>query len=341
MTLLEVRDLSVEFATARGPVAAVRGVSIELAPGEAAALVGESGSGKSALLLALAGLLPRSARTGGSARFKGRELGSLSARQRRALGAAEIGMVFQDPLSALHPLMTVGTQLAEILAVHRGTRGRAARDLAARALGEVGIPAPEARLNALPHELSGGMRQRVVIAMALLLRPALLLADEPTTALDATVQAQVIELLAELARRHGTAVLLVSHDLGIVARFAGRVHVMYAGMLVESAPASELLARPLHPYSAGLLASVARLDLPTAARLTPIRGEPPEPGRSTAGCAFEPRCDLAQARCRIERPALAGLGKTRSSACHFAADLAASQPRSSELEPARIVGVLS
>ena len=306
MTLLEVEGLTVRFAAGTRELRAVDDLSLSLAQGEALALVGESGSGKSTALLALAGLAPRGARVSARAwRFGGREIAAAPERALRGLRGREIGFVFQDPLAALDPLMTIGDQLAEVLAHHEGLRGRPARARAAAALGEVGIASPEERLDAFPHQLSGGMRQRALIALALLLRPRLVLADEPTTALDATVQAQVLELLGLLRAKHGTAVLLVTHSLGVVAGFADRVAVMYAGRVVEEAATDEIFARPRHPYTRALLASVPRLDAPLGARLAAIPGSPPDLARLPAGCAFAPRCALAIPSCAGARPPLA------------------------------------
>ena len=274
--LLDVRDLSVRFHTEHGIVHAVEDVSFTLAEGETLGLVGESGSGKTVTSLALLGLLPsppgRVER--GQVLFRGRDLLTLPRAALRRLRGDQLAMIFQDPMTSLNPLLTVGRQLTEVVEVHRGTLRREARRLAARGLGDVGIPDPEAQLDAYPHELSGGMRQRVMIAMALMCDPAILFADEPTTALDVTIQAQILELLRELQARHGMAIVLITHDLGVVAGMADRVHVMYAGRLVETGATGELYARPLHPYTRGLLASV-----PTLARKRPRHSSRP-PGRA-------------------------------------------------------------
>jgi len=316
VTLLRVEDLRVRLRRRSADAWPVRGVDLALGEGEACALVGESGSGKSLTCLALLGLLPREAgaRASGRVLFQGKDLLTLAPRALRALRGDRVAMVFQDPLTALNPFLPIGLQLAEVLEVHRGTPRREALRAAARALGEVGLPDPEARLAAYPHELSGGMRQRVGIAMALLCRPALLIADEPTTALDVTIQAQVLDLLADLRERHGMALLLVTHDLGIVAGTCERVHVMHAGRVVESAPTRELFARPLHPYTRALLACVPRLDGDPDARLVAI----PPGAPADAGCRFAPRCELAGERCRRDEPALStppGVGPARRAAC--------------------------
>ncbi|MFT5052137.1 MAG: oligopeptide transport system ATP-binding protein [Chlamydiales bacterium] len=306
MALLEVRDLSVQFDTPHGIVSAVDGISFELEQGETLALVGESGSGKSITNLALMGLVPSppgrvAAR---SIRFDGRELTTLSAPELRKLRGNEISMIFQDPMTSLNPMLTIGRQLTEVLELHRGMTRAAARVECARALGDVGLAEPEATLDRHPHELSGGMRQRVMIAMALLCSPKLLLADEPTTALDVTLQAQILELLADVQRRCGTAILFVTHDLGVVASCADRVQVMYAGRLVESGSTERIFDAPLHPYTQGLLRSVPRLSGDPREPLRGIEGTPPDVADLPAGCAFHPRCSLAVERCMREKPAL-------------------------------------
>ncbi len=336
--VLDVRELSVRFETHAGCVRAVDGVSFHVEEGETLGLVGESGSGKSVTGLALLGLVPNPPGVVEAAAidFRGTNLLELSAAELRALRGNALSMVFQDPLTSLNPFLTVGRQLSEVLEVHRGLARREALAISARALGEVGIPAPEERLGAYPHELSGGMRQRVMIAMALLCEPKLLVADEPTTALDVTIQAQILELLADLQQRHGTAILFVTHDLGVVAGRADRVHVMYAGRIVEEAATRELFARALHPYSRGLLASMPRLDGDPALALASIRGQPPDPTQLPPGCAFEPRCDFAVLRCARERPpaelvprgagVVDGAGVARRSACFEVARLAEDAP---------------
>ena len=302
--LLEVRDLHVRFDADGADVHAVRGVSIDVAAGECLAVVGESGSGKSQLWLACLGLLAANGRVEGSARIEGVDLlGPDAARLR----GARVGYVSQDPMGALTPHLRIGEQLVEFL-VH--VRGEARVDALARAtevLRSVGIDEPERRLSQYPHELSGGQRQRVAIAMALMPAPALLIADEPTTALDVTVQAQLLAVLRGL-RDRGLAVVLVSHDLGVVAGMADRVAVMYAGEIVELAPVDALYASPRHPYTAGLLASVPRLDTSAGKPLPGIAGQPPRPGEVGPGCAYAPRCPQSRDRCSASAPALASDG---------------------------------
>jgi len=306
MALLEVRDLSVRFDTHHGSIRAVEGVSFELEEGETLGIVGESGSGKSVTNLAILGLVPQPPGVieAGSVRYAGRELFELSPRELAALRGDELSMIFQDPMTSLNPLLTVGEQLAEVLEVHRGMGRRAARRPCAAALGDVGIPEPESRLDQYPHELSGGMRQRVMIAMALLCDPKVLIADEPTTALDVTIQAQILELLGDLQRKHGTAIVLITHDLGVVAGMSDRVQVMYAGRVVETAATGDLFARPRHPYTAGLLASVPRLSGEGSGSLRSIPGQPPDLADLPQGCAFAPRCELVTESCRGAAPPL-------------------------------------
>jgi oligopeptide transport system ATP-binding protein len=304
--VLDVRDLRVTFRTDHGTVKAVDGVSFTLARGETLGLVGESGSGKSVTNLALMGLVPTPPGKveATHVRVGGRDLAQLTARQIRRIRGNEVAMIFQDPMTSLNPLLTVGRQLTEVLEVHGRARGRAARRHAAAGLADVGIPEPEQRLAQYPHELSGGMRQRVMIAMALLCEPKVLLADEPTTALDVTIQAQILELMQRLQQRHGTAILLVTHDLGVVAGMADRVHVMYAGRLVETAPTAALFAAPRHPYTVGLLGSVPRLAGDPTARLLAIPGQPPDLAALPIGCAFRERCSFATERCTTDQPPL-------------------------------------
>jgi oligopeptide/dipeptide ABC transporter ATP-binding protein len=299
--VLEVRDLVVEIAGAR----AVDGVSLGLEPGRLLALVGESGSGKSLAALACVRLLPRAARVaGGDVRYRGRSVFELDAAALRAIRGKEIGFVFQEPMSALHPTIAVGDQVAEAILVHEQVRSREARARAIALLERVGIPEPARRYGAYAHELSGGQRQRAGIAMALAAGPSVLIADEPTTALDATVRKEVLDLLADLRRERGLAVLLISHDLGVVSEVADEVAVLYAGRIVEHAPASRLFAGPLHPYTAALLRSVPRLDGPRRARLDAIPGGVPAPGARPSGCRFRDRCAAAVAACAEREPAL-------------------------------------
>ncbi|MEX1025614.1 MAG: ABC transporter ATP-binding protein [Planctomycetota bacterium] len=306
MALLEVRDLQVRFTTQQGVVRAVDGISFDVEAGESLGLVGESGSGKSVSSLAVLGLVPNPPGlvTARSIRFDGQDLTRLSPDALRRLRGNELAMIFQDPMTSLHPLLTVSEQLTEVLGLHAGLRGIAARRVAAAGLGDVGIPEPESRLDAYPHELSGGMRQRVMIAMALLAKPKLLFADEPTTALDVTVQAQILELLTDLRERHGMALVLITHDLGVVAGTTDRVHVMYAGKLVEAAATRALFKTPRHPYTAALLKSVPTLIGDPDVPLPSIEGQPPDLTTLGAGCPFAPRCRRVVERCRLEAPRL-------------------------------------
>ena len=312
MSLLEVEELEVAFPTAHGRLRAVNGLSFTVEAGETLAIVGESGSGKSVAQLALLDLLPPSAEVRSKRiAFDGRTLDA------RKLRGRELAIVFQDPLSALHPLLSVGEQLSEVLETHERIARSAARTRAIAALAEVGIPAPAERFGAYPHELSGGMRQRVLIAMALLCRPRLVFADEPTTALDVTVQAQVLELLAGLRRTRGMALVLVTHSMGVVATAADRVLVMYAGAACECGPVERVFERPQHPYTRALLASVPDLGKPLGAPAAPIPGSPPDPIALPQGCAFAPRCPRASPRCSAETPRFdARLGV----ACHHPGD---------------------
>jgi peptide/nickel transport system ATP-binding protein len=305
MALLEVRDLRVAFRRGRREVPAVDGVSFDVAPRETLGIVGESGCGKTVTALAILGLLPpRGVRVEGSVRLDGAELLGRPDREVRDVRGRHIAMVFQDPMTSLNPVLTVGRQIAEVLERHVGLdRDRAAEE--AVALFEaVGIPAPRLRASAYPHQLSGGMRQRAMIAMALACRPRILIADEPTTALDVTIQAQILDLLRALVAERGTALVLITHDLGVVAGMCERVHVMYAGRIVESADRWELFARPRHPYTAGLLASVPRLDAPRGRPLQPIRGSPLDLLPWGRGCAFAPRCPNRVGACLTGAPSL-------------------------------------
>jgi peptide/nickel transport system ATP-binding protein len=290
--LLRVRDLTVTFRSRdRRDVRAVDGVSYDLAPGSTTGIVGESGSGKSVSSLAALGLLPsRGVEVSGTVEYEGRNLLTLPDRDLRDLRGREIAMVFQDPMSSLNPVLTVGRQITEVLRRHDGLKGDTAKDRAVELLESVGIPDARRRLKAYPHQLSGGMRQRVMIAIALACRPRLLIADEPTTALDVTISAQILALLQTLVRDTGTALVLITHDLGVVAGMCDTVHVMYSGRVVESATRRELFARPRHPYTTGLLASVPRLDQPRGEPLHPIPGSPSDTLPWAQGCAFAPRC---------------------------------------------------
>jgi oligopeptide/dipeptide ABC transporter ATP-binding protein len=314
-SLLRVRDLAVRFDSGRKVIYAVNGVSFDLQAGGALGLVGESGSGKSVTSLAILRLLPRPAAkvVGGEVWLGDRDLIRLRDREMRRLRGKEISLVPQDPMNGLNPVLTVGEQVVETIRAHENVRRPEARRRAAELLGTVGIPRPADQLDRYPHQFSGGMRQRVLIAIALALRPALLIADEPTTALDVTVQAQVLDLLRELTVERGTAILLISHDLGIMARMARRIMVMYAGQVVESAPTAEIFARPSHPYTVGLLRSVPRLS-GVGSPLTPIAGSPPELDRPPVGCPFAPRCAWALDICWREMPTLEDAGAVGVSA---------------------------
>ena len=315
--LLDIRDLRVSFRTPAGDMEAVSGIDIDIADGEVLGIVGESGSGKSVALKAIMGLLPPQARVTGSIRFRGRDLLAASEREMRMLRGGQIAMIFQDPLTAFNPVMTVGDQIAEMLMLHDRSLSRAQlRARTVELLELVSIPEASARLGSYPYEFSGGMRQRVMIAMAMANNPALLLADEPTTALDVTVQAQVLDVLRALQRKLRIGLALVTHDLGVVAGMADRVSVMYAGRIVETAAVDDLFADPRHPYTRGLIASVPRIDTQSE-RLLSIEGTPPPPSARPPGCSFSPRCTLATAQCRAERPALRPVGKSLA-ACHFA-----------------------
>jgi oligopeptide/dipeptide ABC transporter ATP-binding protein len=314
-TLLEVDHLYVKFFTRRGTVHAVRDVSFSIARGETLGLVGESGSGKSVTAQALMGLIELPGRiTSGDVRWKGQSLVSDAERTLRKVRGNEIAMIFQDPMTSLNPLFTVGAQIAEVLRRHLGFSKRAARARVVELLELVGINNPGVRVEQYPHEMSGGMRQRVLIAMALACEPQLLIADEPTTALDVTIQAQILELIAEIQQRLGLSVLLITHDLGVVAGLCDRVAVMYAGQIVEVAPAADLYARPGHPYSAGLLRSTPRLDV-VIPRLVSIEGSPPDLVRPPTGCAFASRCALATQQCLDATPGLRAHSAVRRVAC--------------------------
>ncbi|WAL66020.1 ABC transporter ATP-binding protein [Amycolatopsis cynarae] len=306
MALLEVRDLSVVFRRKRArPFTAVDAVSFDVEPGRTVGLVGESGSGKSVTALAIMGLLPRrGAEVSGSVRFEDTDLLTLSDRQLRDRRGRDLGMVFQDPLSSLNPVISVGLQIAEVLERHRGMSRKQAMDEATDLLNRVGIPDPNRRLSEYPHQLSGGMRQRALIAIALACRPRLLIADEPTTALDVTIQAQILALLAELVRDTGTALIMITHDLGVVAGLCDEVNVMYGGRIVERAERHALFAAARHPYTHGLLASIPRLDAPRGEKLVPIKGSVADNLPWTNACAFAPRCPNALDRCREVAPAL-------------------------------------
>ena len=316
--LLTVKDLKVSFDTEDGVVGAGEGISYEVEPGKTLGIVGESGSGKTVGTLTIMGLT-RAANTtiSGQAIFDGEDLLSASEQQMRAIRGDEIAMIFQDPLSSLHPFFTIGAQLVEAIQVHNKVSKAAARTRSADLLTMVGLSDAHQRLSSYPHEFSGGMRQRVMIAMALANEPRLLIADEPTTALDVTVQAQILELIADLLAETGTAMIIITHDLGVVAEVADEIAVMYAGRIVEQASAAELFANPQHPYTRGLLASIPRLDRDRSSGLDPIAGRPPSLIAPPSGCAFHPRCPRAFDRCPAELPPLepAAAGSTHLVAC--------------------------
>ncbi len=306
--LLEIEGLTTCFETEEGQVRAVNGISYALEEGEVLGIVGESGSGKSVHALSVMRLLPSPPGrvTAGRVLFEGRDLLGLEDEEMRAVRGKQIAMVFQDPISSLNPVFTVGFQLAETLRAHLRLGGAAARRRSAELLDLVGIPDPHLRLGSYPHELSGGMRQRVMIAMALACHPKLLIADEPTTALDVTIQAQIIELIKDLRRDLNLTVIWITHDLGIVAGLAQRVNVMYAGYLIERGSVKDIYKHPLHPYTLGLLGSVPRMDRSSGGSLTSIPGKPPDLSRLGPGCPFAPRCAHADARCRAEMPPFGG-----------------------------------
>ncbi|MBL8697960.1 MAG: ABC transporter ATP-binding protein [Alphaproteobacteria bacterium] len=312
--LVEIRGLTVDFDVGPRVLRALHGVDLAIGPGEAVGLVGESGSGKSVTWLAALGLLGARARLGGSVRLQGEELLGAPVRRLEAVRGRRIAMIFQDPSSSLDPVHRVGRQIGESLSLHRGLAGAAARAEARRLLDRVGIAAAERRLDEYPHQLSGGMNQRVMIAIALAGEPDLLVADEPTTALDATIQAQILDLLRELRRDARMAMVLISHDLGVVAENADRIAVMYAGRIVELAPTATLFATPAHPYTSGLLAALPDLEGPRR-RLTAIPGTVPEPGRLPPGCAFAPRCPRAEPACDTAVPADVVLAPAHHAAC--------------------------
>ena len=310
--ILEVKDLKVEFPTRRGTLVAVDGISFSIAPGEILGVVGESGAGKSLTGMAVIGLLEPPGRiAAGEIRLEGERIDQLDGERMRRIRGRRIGAVFQDPLTSLNPLYTIGDQLIETIRTHLGAGNAEARARALDLLREVGIPAPEARIDHYPHQFSGGMRQRVVIALALCAEPRLVIADEPTTALDVSIQAQIIQLLKRLARERGTAVMLITHDMGVIAETAERVAVMYAGRIAEIGPVREVIHAARHPYTSGLMGSIPKLGAGMGkrdARLVQIEGSMPRLTAIPAGCAFHPRCARSFARCRSERPELLAEG---------------------------------
>ncbi len=320
--LLEVDDLSVEFRTDYGTVRAVNSLSYHLDKGETLAILGESGSGKSVSAQAIMGIIdtPPGYITSGQIRYQGRDLLTMDKKEQRAMRGAEVAIVFQDALSALNPVFTVGAQIAEMFRVHRGTSKKEAMAHAAELMDRVRIPSAKDRLKDYPHQFSGGMRQRVMMAMALALDPKVLIADEPTTALDVTVQAQIMDLLLNLQAENGMGLILITHDLGVVGEVADRVAVMYAGRIVETGGIHEVFGSPAHPYTVGLMNSVPRVDQ-RGKRLSPIVGSPPNLAEIPPGCSFHPRCPRAELVCREERPLLREVVLGRRAACHFAEEV--------------------
>jgi len=326
MALLEVEHLRIEFPSRRGTLVAVDDVSFTIEEGEVLGVVGESGAGKSLTGTSIIGLLEPPGRIGaGEIRLAGRRIDNLPYEQMRRIRGREIGAIFQDPLTSLNPLYTIGRQLIETIQTHTELGGAAARERAVALLREVGIPAPERRIDSYPHAFSGGMRQRVVIALALAANPRLIIADEPTTALDVSIQAQIIALLKRLCRDHGTAVMLITHDMGVIAETAHRVAVMYAGRLVEIGPVKDVVQQAKHPYTHGLMGSIPVLGR-GAARLSQIDGSMPRLDAIPSGCPFHPRCPHAFERCRVERPDLLATGGNSRAACWLYADARTPEP---------------
>ncbi len=315
--LLEIRDLRTQFFTSAGVVQAVDGISYDVAPGETVAVVGESGCGKSVSAMSILRLIPNPPGkiVGGQILFDGRDLLSLSESEMRAVRGKDIGMIFQEPMTSLNPVLTIERQLTETLEQHLGTSREAGHARALELLRLVGISEPERRLKQYPHHLSGGMRQRVMIAMALACEPKLIIADEPTTALDVTIQAQILELMKDLTRQLGVAMVIITHNLGVVARYADRVNVMYAGRIVESGDAEQIYHNPKHPYTLALLRSVPRMDARRGGRLHPVVGQPPDLTKLDAGCSFRPRCKFASAQCAAAKPELVEVAPGHVTAC--------------------------
>ncbi|RMF11385.1 MAG: ABC transporter ATP-binding protein [Alphaproteobacteria bacterium] len=316
MAVIDIRNLEVGFDTPEGKVQAVNGINLSVDRGECIGIVGESGSGKSQTFMAAMGLLARNGTARGEILFQGEQILGLGSRALNRIRGNAMSMIFQDPMTALTPHLRIGDQLTEVLTTHKGLGKRAAAARAVAMLEQVRIPEPARRMRQYPHELSGGMRQRVMIAMALLCEPELLIADEPTTALDVTVQAQVLSLMRDLKDRLNTALVLITHDLGVVAGLADRVMVMYAGLVVEEGPVETIFTDPRHPYTQGLLNSMPRIDRAGEERLTAIPGQPPNLQRLPSGCAFRPRCAYAFERCEQERPELEDIAPGRRKACH-------------------------
>ena len=321
--LLQVKDLRTHFFTREGVIKAVDGVSYDVHEGETVALVGESGCGKSVSALSIMRLIPYPPGriVAGEISFQGKNLLTLNGEEMRQVRGKEIAMIFQEPMTSLNPALTIGRQLTETLEAHLVMSSSDALGRAAELLQLVGISEPERRLTQYPHQFSGGMRQRVMIAMALSCNPKLILADEPTTALDVTIQAQILELMKELSQRFGVAMVIITHNLGVVARYADRVNVMYAGKIIEQGSADKVYSHPRHPYSLGLLRSVPRLDQPRKTKLDPIDGQPPDLANLPPGCSFQPRCKFAVDKCAHEVPPLAQVEAENLSACWVAETL--------------------
>jgi oligopeptide/dipeptide ABC transporter ATP-binding protein len=325
--LLDVKNLQTHFRTPEGVSKAVDGVSFDIQPGEVLGLVGESGSGKSVSSLSIMRLVqdPPGKIVGGEIIFKGRDLLKISEKEMRAVRGNEIAMIFQEPMTSLNPVFTIGNQIAEVFQIHRKMPKKDAYKEAERMLDVVKIPSPKQRVNEYPHQLSGGMRQRVMIAMALACSPSLIIADEPTTALDVTVQAQILDLMRELKQKLNSSILMITHDLGVIAGFADRVAVMYAGQIVEQSPVDDIFYRPCHPYTKGLLESVPRVDVDATitgkSRLKTIEGFVPDPLHFPSGCRFHPRCPIAIDKCRTEIPQLEEIAPNHLSRCFLAKDL--------------------
>ena len=319
LPVLDVQGLKTSFSTPEGPVRAVNDVTFAIRPGETLGIVGESGSGKSQIFMSIMGLLAKNGRAQGSVKFKGQEILNIPVAALNKVRGVKMSMIFQDPMTSLNPYLSVRRQMTEVLETHRGMSQDAALAAAIEMLEVVQIPEAKRRVHMYPHEFSGGMRQRVMIAMALLCEPELLIADEPTTALDVTVQAQILDLLGKLKRETGMAIALITHDLGVIAGLADRVMVMYAGAVAERADAGPLFKTPQHPYTQGLLRSMPRLDEARAERLQTIGGQPPNLQRLPEGCTFRDRCVYAFDRCAVERPPLRPVSPDRAKACHLEA----------------------
>ena len=317
MPLLQVNNLQTHFFSDNAITKAVDGVTYDLEEGETVALVGESGCGKSVSALSVMGLIPEPPGriVNGQVLLDGRDLISLGREEMRRVRGREIAMIFQEPMTSLNPVISVGTQLTEAMTLQLGITSNQARKKGIDLLERVGIPEPEVRVRQYPHEFSGGMRQRVMVAMALSCEPKLIIADEPTTALDVTIQAQILDLLKDLAAERELALLIITHNLGVVARYADRINIMYAGRFIESGTCKDIFADPRHPYTLGLLESIPRLDQPKGSKLIPIPGQPPDLAGLPPGCNFQPRCRFAQERCAVEYPDVTDIGNGHWSAC--------------------------